>query len=312
MTTPDVAFLAVECLAQAVDRGATEVELADELYAQLHCRLPAEAWARDARGDARLDPRDFPRLLARANHGTGAWQTGWTVRAVRADGGVVAESMGVRFWIEPGAFRGTREPVQPGDAVQVRIPRDYRQLVPGFYMATGDADDEDGAPAVRLYWNISARGALPLMGHVTTDLNAAGIPFRFKVPLDPRDFGRADAAVLYLRRGDFDAAMPHVARITAAVRRHLSPETSRFALTCEPGVCVAEDPGNGASFGQHRARLLAQAMLAPAVAALATGDARARAVRIQLRALGLDPLHLHRNAGSSAEYRWTSVESWDD
>jgi hypothetical protein len=307
MTTRDAVTVAVEHFAAAIERGISETDLADELYAQLHCRLPVEAWARDARGDEHLDPRDFPRLLARANHGEGSWQSGWTVRAVRDGGGVAAESMGVRFWIEPGAFRSSREPVQPGDAVQVRIPRDYRQLVPGFYMATGDADDEDGAPAVRVYWNISARGALPLMGHVTTDLNAAGIAFRFKVPLDPRDFGRSDAAVLYLRRGDFDAAMPHLARITSSVRRHLSRETSLFALTCEPGVCVAEDPGSGASFGQHRARLLARAMLAPAVTALVTSDARARAVRIQLRALGLDPLQLHRNAGSNAEYRWTSV-----
>lgn len=303
--------VAVEHFRSAMEGGVLEGTLADEIYAQLHCRLPAEAWARDARGDARLDPRDFPRLLAKANHGTGSWQTGWTVRAMRADGGIVAESMGVRFWVEAGAFRGAREPLQPGDPVQVRIPRDYRQLVPGFYMATGDAEDEDGAPAVRLYWNISARGAAPLMGHLTTTLNAAGIAFRFKVPLDPRDFGRADAAVLYLRYGDFDAAMPHLARITASVRRHLSPETSLFARACEPGVCVAEDPGGGASFGQHRARLLARAMCMPATTALGTTDARARAVRIQLRAQGLDPFALHRNAGSTAEYRWVPVESAD-
>ncbi|MFN0099650.1 MAG: T3SS effector HopA1 family protein [Gemmatimonadaceae bacterium] len=307
----DAVTITVAHFASAMARGVTESDLADDIYAQLHCRLPVESWARDARGDARLDPRDFPRLLALANHGVGSWQAGWTVRAMRDGGGVVAESMGVRFWVDPGSFRAARTPVEPGDSVMVRIPREYGQLLPGFFMAIGDADDEDGAPCVRLYWNVSARGAIPLLKLVTTELNAAGIGFRFKVPRDPRDFGRADAAVLYLRRVDFDKTMPRVARITAEVRSYLSPETSFLAHSCEPGVCLAEDPSDGASFGQHRARLLAQAMLSPETSALPTVAARAHAVHAQLRAMGLDPFQLYRNAGSTATYRWVRVEPSD-
>jgi hypothetical protein len=284
--------------------AATVREVADEIYAQIHCRLASGSHARSARGGDRIDPRDFLRLLARANHGTGAWQSGWVVRALRDDGGVIAESEGVRFWIASDQFRAARTPVQPGDRVQVRVPSDYRQLVPGFYMATGDADDSDDSPIVRIYWNISARGALPLMGHITQELNRARLPFRFKAPLDPRDYGRSDAAVLYLPIAHFASAMPILARITAAVRPLMGAETSLFSRRCEPGVALAEDPGDGSSFGQHRARLIADALREPAAQAVPLED---RAVRARLRGSGYDPSALECNPGSTARYDWTPV-----
>lgn len=307
--TLDVIDLVVARFATAISGdadAATVRAVSDEIYAQVHCRLATAAHARSARGGDRIDPRDFLRLLARANHGTGTWQSGWVVRGLRDDGGVIAESAGVRFWIAPDEFRAAHAPVQPGDRVQVRVPSDYRQLVPGFYMATGDADDADDSPIVRIYWNISARGALPLMGHLTQELNRAHIPFRFKAPLDPRDFGRSDAAVLYLPRAQFDAAMPLLARITAAVRPLMREETSLFSRRCEPGVALAEDPGDGSSFGQHRARLLADALQKSAADGVPT-DARADAVRDRLRGAGYDPAALECSPNSSARYDWTPV-----
>lgn len=286
--------------------AATVRAVADEIYAQVHCRLASGAHARSARGGDRIDPRDFLRLLVRANHGTGTWQSGWLVRALRDDGSVIAESAGVRFWIAADQFRAARSPVQPGDRVQVRVPSDYRQLVPGFYMATGDADDADDSPIVRIYWNISARGALPLMGHITQELNRARLPFRFKAPLDPRDFGRSDAAVLYLPNARFESAMPLLARITAAVRPLMGAETSLFSKRCEPGVALAEDPGDGSSFGQHRARLLADALRESAAEAV-PHEARADAVRARLRVSGYDPSALECNPGSTTRYDWTPV-----
>lgn len=293
-----------ELVARFAEGPPRAADLADEIYAQLHCRLPAELHARDARGGDRIDGREFFRQLTQANTGRGSWQSPWTVRALEPDGRVVAESMGVRFWCARSEVRGGRQgTLSVGDRVQVFVPAEYRQLLPGFYMATGDADDIDGAPLLRVYWCIRARGAAALLGHVTHDLNAAGIPFRFKVPIDPRDFGRADAAVLYLRRELAAPTAPLLARITGAVRAELGDATSAFVKRVAPGVGLAEDPGGPASFGKHRSQLLADALASPSVRTAAP-DERAAAVRDFVRTAGYDPAAFHLQPGATDDHAW--------
>lgn len=278
-------------------------EQAAEVYWQLHCRLPADPLERE-RAAPRGDPREFLLRLAQADRGTGSWQAGWTVHAVRDDGGIVAESRGVRLWLGRGEYRTERDLLVPGAPVLARVPREHRVLAPGFYMATGDAIDRGDAPTARLYWTISATGVFALLERVTSTLNRARLPFRFKVPIDPRDYGRADAAVLYLPREHWTEAVPLLGAITASVRPHLGAETSLIARRLEAGVAVAEDPGDGSSFGQHRAQLLVAANSAPGASGLRTPDARARAIRIQLRAAGYDPLRLHLNPGTHEDFAW--------
>ena len=294
----------------ADDASVARSDLADEIYAQLHCRLPAELHARDARGGERIDGREFFGQLSQANTGRGSWQSPWTVRALEPDGRVVAESMGVRFWCAPPEVRGAR-PLAVGDRVQVFIPAEYRQLIPGFYMATGDADDVDGAPLVRVYWSVRARGAAALLSLITRDLNAAGVPFRFKVPIDPRDFGRADAAVLYLRRELAATAAPLLARITETVRTELGDATSAFVKRLAPGVGMAEDPGGETSFGQHRSRMLADALASAPVRAAPRRADRAAAVRDFVRAAGYDPAAFHLQPGATDDYPWPTAALGD-
>lgn len=282
---------------------ASQTQLSEALYATAHCRLSSDPWERDARGSDHVDGRDFARLLSEANSGVGSWQQGWTIREALFDGRILAESTGLRFWCLPAEFRGPEAAARPGDRGRVFIPKEYRQLVPGFYMATGDADDDmEGAATVRVYWNVTARGAVSLVAQLTRALNDARIPFRFKTHSDPRNYGRADSAVLYLRRELYDAAAPLLEGVASALRGQLTAAVPRFAKELAPGVSIAEDPGDGSSFGQHRSRLLAAALAAEEVARAATPTERAKVLRALLARDGYDPDALFLNPGSSDKY----------
>jgi hypothetical protein len=136
-------------------------------------------------------------------------------------------------------------------------------MSPGFYLAVGDAPFPQGEahPVVRWYWNLRPEGAVVLMHHVTARLNQAQQPFRLKVLKDPVRFTRCDAGVLYVPKADWDAVAALLAPIYATLAPHLKPGTPVLTKALAPGLGIAEDPGQGESFGLHRCRLLAEGML---------------------------------------------------
>src|SRR5262245_55857332 len=98
------------------------------------------------------------------------------------------------------------------------------------------------------------------MAAATSLLNASRVPFRIKVLRDPAAYRRADAGVLFLRRHDRARIDPLIARITAAVAEGLRPEVPLFTKRLADGLGFAEDPAGSLSFGQHRCRLVAEAL----------------------------------------------------
>lgn len=272
-------------------------ELASALYAEWHCRLPSNQRDRDRLGSHRILPRDFARQLAAANAGRGTWQPGWVLREAGEER-IVVERAGVRFDTPRDGVRLTAS-VSAGEQVAVRVPPEQRHIMPGFYVAIGDAGDEMERPAcIRVYWNARPAGALTLMHALTVALNRASIPFRLKALSDPREFGRADAVVLYLARASWPVAAQIVAAATAAARQQLVPRTSLLVRELAPGVGVADDPADGQSFGEERTRLLAEATVSASWEA-APAPGRAAAVASAIRAAGYDPRTLHLNPGST-------------
>jgi hypothetical protein len=75
-----------------------------------------------------------------------------------------------------------------------------------------------------------------------------------------------------------------------------------------PGLGLAEDPGDGASFGQHRCRLVATELTRPGTLTADTGIERWNAMTSGLRRNGWDPERLYLNPGSLDRYppldRW--------
>jgi len=262
---------------------------AEALYAALHCRAPHKGAA--ASGFTNWPgARDFADRLSMANAGHGTWQQGWVVHPTEPDGWSVAERHGL-------SFRVPAEDCRPG---AVRIPKEHFGLIPGFYLAHGDADGtRDAGDAVRIYWHTVPSGAERLVALTTRLLNEAAVGFQLKLVSEPLRYDRTDPAVLYLSRRDYARALPSIERIHRELGRRLRPTVSLLVKRLAPGVGFAEDPGDGSSFGEHRCRLLAAIVTDPKWAALRREPERGAFLRSRLaeRGYGLDRMYL--NPGSA-------------
>ncbi len=295
---------------RSVLAALTPEALANEIYWALHCRVPCDTTARTA-PDTWGERAAFVEQLSRANTGVGPWQAGWTLVArvnarrcfVRAfDVTFLADVRHVRRDVRAGPGARGR-----GVDVTVRVPAEYRHLSAGYYMALGDTDHQPTTgPTIRLYWNVAPEGAAALVAELTDRLNAAGIPFRYKTPADPDRFQRSDTGVLYLPAEAYRRALPHVARVHCAVLPHLRADLSAFVKAIAHGLGAAFDPGDGSSFGAHRAALLAAAIISVMAPAEGHGKTSARrnplhdalrGVRAALDRRGYDPRRLYLAPG---------------
>jgi len=264
--------------------------LAESLYAHLHCRMPLDSRAVPAFASW-AGVRDFVERLSQANSGCGCWQEGWMVRGREADERLIVERRGVRYWASPGDLRDASA-LQAGDEVVVRLPREYRDMVPGFYLALGNTDDvRDTTPIVRVYWNVAARGAPGLIGALTRELNQSGISFQLKALTEPLRYDRVDPVVLYLPRHAYRRTLPLLATVHRSARKWLRAPVSLLVQPIGPGVGVAEDPGDGSSFGEHRTRMLARLLIE-----------RPGRLEEELAGLGYSLDALYRNPGSPEVY----------
>jgi hypothetical protein len=275
--------------------------LEGDLYSRLYTRPTQTGAPADF-----LAQRDHISALSAANTGQGTWEPGWQVVGLEPDGRFAVRKDDITFWVGPDGLRVRRGEPSAGAYCRVRVAKELRSLMPGYYCAIGDGDQHDAtdapAPLVRFYWHLTARAAVPYMAAISGRLNRLRIPFRTKVLSDPNGYGRADAGVLYLER-------PHITRLgdtLAVVHREIAadlrPEVPLFSRSLAPGLGVAEDPGNNLSFGQHRCQLAARAVWASFTRGDTTPEQQAATCAEVVRAANLDPARPHLEPGSSDRY----------
>jgi hypothetical protein len=304
-------ILEVSADAPGSDAGATRLteRLGDVIYRRLYCR-PERGRPLVPTGHRAV--RSFVERLSQANSGCGTWEPGWVVAAVEHDGTLVVHKRtdDLTLWARPQQFRVRSGEVGPGAVGRLRLGKELREMLPGYYMVLGDADHEDDDPerppaVVRFYWHLAADGAELWVRELTTRFNRAGVPFHAKLHSDPAMFVRADAGVLYVCKGDLRRVMGVVHGLYAAVARHLRTSTPIFTKRLARGLAVAEDPGNGKSFGQHRCGLVAEGLVRYFEAG-ATARGAADAVVARFTEAGLDPNRPWLNAGSADCFVWPS------
>lgn len=233
--------------------------LASELYSSFYLPGRALAVRREADSPA-MGTAPFIDALSAANAGGGCWESGWEVRALAAEE-VVVRRRGLDLWVRRADCRVPGgAALAPGTQVDVRFPNELRGISPGFYMAVSDHGFDEGGveTIVRIYWNLTAAGATPWLRAATRLLNQARLCFRLKVLDEPAMFTRCDAAVIYIPRSQFAAAAEPLGRIHEAVVAYLKPDVPALTKPLVPGLGLAEDPGHGKSFGEHRCSLLAE------------------------------------------------------
>lgn len=205
----------------------------------------------------------FLRQLSAANSGKGYWSAGWDVHAVH--GGVVTvRGADVVLLVGSNDCLIPRDSViEPGMPVGLRFPKELFSISPGFYVAMGDNElvGDNSYPLVRLYWNLTAEGSIQFVRKATLALNRAELAFKIKTVNDPVRFTRCDAVVLYIRKTDYPKISKVMERIYPQISAYLKNAEPAFTKRLTAGVGLAEDPGNGESFGSHRCQILAEAMV---------------------------------------------------
>lgn len=231
----------------------------------------------------------FARALSQANCGRGSWQTGWRVAAVEEDAITVVPPDGLALLAPPEDCRVA------GDRADVRLPKDLAGAVPGVLRVLGDARAPAAdAARVRLSCDVAATAAVTFVARATYALNRADLPFTLDLLDDPARYGRGPAADLLVRRADAAAVIAHLRPLLGMLGPHGSGDAPAFTKPLGRGLALAEEPPGGERFGEHRCRLLAEAIVAAGDDGLRTSAQRLAAVRARFAdaAISLDAPYL--------------------
>ncbi|RSM63054.1 hypothetical protein DMH03_13530 [Amycolatopsis sp. WAC 01376] len=271
---------------KAGSRGELEQKLAAHLYATFHAGLP-----NTASGKARLKKSHWlEQELAEAIPHT----TTPVTAIAREDNGeqVLVEWDGVLVRVPRELAADTPDPGMP---VRLLVPPARPGLSPGFQFVTGSRPPVFAGPLLRVYVHLTdpAKAAF-LWQAVLGSLELAGVAYQAKVLIRADEYPRRDAMVVYLPAEEAD-----VARLIADTVRGqpgTGEITSLFAEQLAPGVARAWEPIDtrfgmaGLSFGLHRCRVLAKALLDDS-------EQPEKAVLQAFLAAGIDPENPALNSG---------------
>jgi hypothetical protein len=278
--------------------------LRDRLYASVFVR-------RDEDAPLPATPpaiEQFAQRLSEANASRERWDEGWRIEQPLAGGQVLAARHDKSRTLWPGEFvlrDGTAMALRAEAPIGVFQPRESRTMQAGFYFAFGEtvADQDDEARLLRLYWNVSAAGALALLPRLTKALNRFAVPFKFKCLDAAEHYVRLDAAVLYVNRRFHPIVRELAGEIAAALGpQELGRDTPLFTHRLGDGLALAEDPTSGESFGMHRCRIVAEGLWSAFCDRCTTAAERVERIRRQFELHGLSLARPHLNAGSAWDY----------
>jgi hypothetical protein len=261
-----------------------ERDLARRLYADWYAIPVAPAEAPTAL------PHDLAQMFRAVHAASDPWEDGWVAESVGRAGELVAVRDGERIVLERPDYVATARPgmmAHPGDDLLVPARRDHIDAEAGWWFTHSDGWrlEEMQEPLVRLYWNVGVGGVAALVRVLTAAMLHGAERWMLKCALAPQAYVRADTAVLFLPWHAIEGVRESVDRSRAALSRVLRSETPPLALRIGPGVGVADDPGTGESFGQHRCRLVAEAVSATD----ADGEQMMDAVLERFRSAGVPP-----------------------
>ncbi|MFG2678580.1 T3SS effector HopA1 family protein [Streptomyces sp. NPDC048392] len=177
----------------------------------------------------------------------------------------LVEREGVRFWAPRSALPGTVDG-GPGDRVDLVMPSARPALSPGFFLVDGSRQRRGAKEVLRVYLHVAdVEHAVGVWQAALTFLEDHAVPYRAKMLSAAELYPRRDSIVVYLD-GELAAIAPELAEAVAQAPG-LEPAVSSFAQELRPGIATAWEPVDtqpgmqGLSFGQHRATVLAAALV---------------------------------------------------
>jgi hypothetical protein len=212
----------------------------------------------------------FYERLHQNNNGVGCFDPDWQVLRHESEDCIVVTKGGLTLHINPDRhlLPDTASP-NVGDRIAIRLPKNRVQN--GFYMAIGNLGAynyyalDRQRQIVRVYFNITAEGAVTVMNCLTQQLNEIPLPFSYKTLYDPSSYDRYDSAVLYFDRDDYMAVREALQIIYLENRQHFREEVPLFTKLLAPGLALAEEPDckfrEKESFGTHRCQIIVDGLL---------------------------------------------------
>ena len=253
---------------------------------------------------------EFSNRLHEGNQGEGYFSLGWCAVRQESDGSLAVTKEGLTLHIDRDRhLEHPEQSVAIGDLVAIRMPRNLVQN--GFYQAvsnagTGSRDPENYANLVRIYFNLTAEGAVALMTSLTGSLNATGVPFTFKVLYNPAEYGRYDSGVLYFDKSDYRVVHPIIQAVYTENRSHFQAEVPLFTKLLAPGLALAEEPDQKfaaqESFGMNRCQIVTNGLLDAWQKKDDSSEGRMVAIRQHFSLLGIDLQRPYLNAKSDDIY----------
>lgn len=280
------------------------ITLQSRLYGDFYCAGGARA-AEDDEERTPFGDVDLVEELSDSNHGAGSWEQGWTIVA-RAGDEVVVQRDGLKLRASWPQLKPHDEHLLGPDRFCVHFPKELCGASPGFYMALSDRPLDPDSPLIRLYWNLTPVGAVQFMDRMTGALNADGFGFKLKIVNARTQFERCDNTVLYICRHDFARLTAFLQDIHREFREEIVESVPALTKALAAGVGVAEDPPASESYGMHRCRLIAEALVRASDLDIRDDGERLYAVEERFRQEGLSIDAPYLNPGSDDTYAWPS------
>lgn len=287
------------------------------LYENYYCTGQVNALRSYSSAPLALDDDRFRISLAKVNLGTGPWEPGWQVKGYDKEAGTYyvshipggltvaapLNSMKANSDDKPqdAARRASgQSPLPLGATVSLHLSSSLPRLQPGFFTVIGNVQLQQNAPIIRLYWNLTPQGAVRLIRQTTRVLNDRQLPFRCKVANSLTSYRRADSGVLYMDARSIADWWPLMRELHDLLRGGLKIAVPALTKRVDSGLGMAEDPGDGSSFGIGRCSMLASALVDCWSKGINEPRQKELAMSQSLIDQGVDLQRPHRRPGSLA------------
>jgi hypothetical protein len=287
--------------------GALEEQL-PHLAAALYSRWFAQWWPPQISEHSDADEPGIVARLRAAHAATERLTDGWIARAVMPGGAVVGARDGEEWYFESADHVNLTRPAAPvraGDSIAVTMRRDSSDQN-GWWLTWSAAGPAPANGMLRMYWNVSPADVAPLVRGITTVLEDAQLPYTMKCPSAPTLFGRCDGFVVYLTSDGWSTVKSGLREVHEKLAARLAEPTPPLTLRLGRGVALAQDPGNGRSFGETMSWAVAEGVLAVLADGSSAGEDSLAVMVPRLAAAGIDIDRPYLCGGGAPE----SLMSW--
>ena len=274
--------------------------LSRDIYRRFYCRLETDTFATSRRTIYRRPNVELELALQKAVGDRVSVSGGWILKK---DGkkALTAQKDGLHVYPSLGYV-----PDEGGmqDRVSINTPSVYRNLSNGFFYTIGDRsfDKDCFVDIFRIYCNISSVGAVKLLKLLTNSFRRNGLPYHLKTVNTYDHYDRSDCFVVYCRKSDFEAVRGIFQESYRDASEFLRNQTPALTKQQAPGIAIAEDPGNGESFGQNRSRLIAEGLISAGKRGSTDENASLRQVELVFERENISLESPYLNPGSKDVY----------